>query len=50
MTSRTGALIAQRAEAKRERDFRRADEIRAQLAGEGVVLEDTKEGVRWKRH
>ncbi|HEY6344658.1 MAG TPA: cysteine--tRNA ligase [Bryobacteraceae bacterium] len=43
------ALIAQRAEAKRARDFRRADEIRAQLAGEGVVLEDTKEGVRWKR-
>jgi cysteinyl-tRNA synthetase len=43
------ALIAQRAEAKRARDFRRSDEIRAQLAGAGVVLEDTKEGVRWKR-
>ncbi|HLH44224.1 MAG TPA: cysteine--tRNA ligase [Bryobacteraceae bacterium] len=43
------ALIAERASAKRARDFRRADEIRAQLAAQGVALEDTKEGVRWKR-
>src|SRR5579883_1460541 len=43
------ALIPERASAKRARDFRRADEIRAQLAAQGVALEDTKEGVRWKR-
>src|SRR5215471_7461884 len=41
------ALIAERAAAKRARDFRRADEIRSQLAAQGVVLEDTKEAVRW---
>ncbi|HEY7335111.1 MAG TPA: cysteine--tRNA ligase [Bryobacteraceae bacterium] len=43
------ALIEERAAAKRARDFKRSDEIRAQLAGQGIVLEDTKEGVRWKR-
>jgi len=35
--------------AKRARDFTRADAIRAQLADEGIVLEDTAQGVRWKR-
>ncbi len=43
------ALIAQRNAAKKSRDFARADQIRADLAGQGVILEDTKEGVRWKR-
>ncbi|MCU1339453.1 MAG: cysteinyl-tRNA synthetase [Bryobacterales bacterium] len=43
------ALIAERAAAKKSRDFTRSDEIRAQLAAQGVILEDTKEGVRWKR-
>src|SRR5215469_12744980 len=43
------ALIAERVSAKRARDFRRADEIRSQLAKQAIVLEDTKEGVRWKR-
>lgn len=43
------ALIAERTTAKKARNFARADEIRAQLAGQGIVLEDTKEGVRWKR-
>lgn len=42
-------LIDERQEARRRRDFGRADEIRDQLAGRGVVLEDTKDGVRWKR-
>jgi cysteinyl-tRNA synthetase len=42
-------LIAQRAAAKKARDFARADEIRNRLAEQGVILEDTKEGVRWKR-
>jgi cysteinyl-tRNA synthetase len=43
------ALIAERAAAKKSRNFGRSDEIRAQLAAQGVILEDTKEGVRWKR-
>ena len=43
------ALIAERAAAKKSRNFARADEVRAQLAAQGVILEDTKEGVRWKR-
>src|SRR5690242_9119132 len=42
------ALIAERTAAKKSRNFARADEIRAQLASQGVILEDTKEGVRWK--
>jgi cysteinyl-tRNA synthetase len=43
------ALITERAQAKKVRQFARADEIREQLAGKGIVLEDTKEGTRWKR-
>jgi cysteinyl-tRNA synthetase len=42
-------LIDERQEARRRRDFGRADEIRDELAGRGIVLEDTKDGVRWKR-
>jgi len=43
------ALIEQRTQAKKQRDFARADAIRAQLARDGIVLEDTAQGVRWKR-
>ena len=43
------ALVTERAAAKKSRNFTRADEVRAQLSSAGVVLEDTKEGVRWKR-
>jgi cysteinyl-tRNA synthetase len=43
------ALVAERTAAKKSRDFVRADQIRADLAVRGVILEDTKEGVRWKR-
>ena len=42
-------LIAERQAARKERDFRRADEIRAELLEKGIVLEDTREGVKWKR-
>jgi cysteinyl-tRNA synthetase len=42
-------LIAQRQAAKKTRDFARADEIRNELASAGIILEDTKDGVRWKR-
>jgi cysteinyl-tRNA synthetase len=43
------SLIDERQEARRRRDFARADEIRDQLAARGITLEDTKGGVRWKR-
>jgi cysteinyl-tRNA synthetase len=42
-------LIAERAAAKKLRDFARADRIRNELVEKGVVLEDTKDGIRWKR-
>ena len=43
------ALIEERQEARRDRNFARSDEIRDLLAEKGIVLEDTKDGVRWKR-
>ena len=43
------AQVAQRNAAKKARDFAGADQIRKQLAEKGIILEDTKEGVRWKR-
>ncbi|HYO63180.1 MAG TPA: cysteine--tRNA ligase [Pyrinomonadaceae bacterium] len=43
------SLIDERQEARRRRDFARADEIRDQLAARGITLEDTRDGVRWKR-
>ncbi len=46
---RIQSLIDERIAAKKARDFARADAIRDQLAGEGILLEDTAQGVRWKR-
>jgi len=43
------ALIAERQNARHDRNFARSDEIRDLLAEKGIILEDTKEGVRWKR-
>jgi cysteinyl-tRNA synthetase len=43
------AAIAERQQAKKARNFARADEIRATLEQKGVLLEDSKDGVRWKR-
>jgi cysteinyl-tRNA synthetase len=43
------ALVAERDVAKKRRDFARADQIRKQLAEKGIVIEDSKEGTRWKR-
>jgi cysteinyl-tRNA synthetase len=43
------AKVAERNAAKKAKDFARADQIRQELATQGIILEDTKEGVRWKR-
>ncbi len=43
------ALIEERHDARNNRDFARSDEIRDELAEKGIILEDTKDGVRWKR-
>lgn len=42
-------LIAERQAARKARDFARADAIRQQLLDMGIILEDTREGVKWKR-
>ncbi len=43
------ALIEERNQARRTRNFARADAIRKELLEKGIILEDSKEGVRWKR-
>ena len=43
------ALIAERQAARKAKDFAKADEIRDQLLAMGIVLDDTSEGVKWKR-
>jgi cysteinyl-tRNA synthetase len=43
------ALIAERNTARKQRNFKRSDEIRDELAAKGIVIEDSKDGVRWKR-
>lgn len=43
------ALIEERTAAKKARNFARADGIRAELLEKGITLEDTKDGIRWKR-
>jgi cysteinyl-tRNA synthetase len=43
------AKVAERNAAKKSKDFARADQVRKDLAAVGIILEDTKEGVRWKR-
>jgi cysteinyl-tRNA synthetase len=49
LDSEVQAMLDERQEARRRRDFGRADEIRRELADRGIILEDTKDGVRWKR-
>ena len=49
LDSEIEALIAERQAARKAKNFARADEIRDQLAGMGITLLDTREGVKWKR-
>jgi cysteinyl-tRNA synthetase len=42
-------LIAEREKARRSKDFARADQIREGLRRKGIALEDSKDGVRWRR-
>ena len=42
-------LIEERQQARKDKNFARADEIRNSLLEQGIILEDTREGVRWKR-
>jgi cysteinyl-tRNA synthetase len=43
------ALLAEREQARRSRNFARSDSIRKELAALGILIEDSKEGARWKR-
>lgn len=43
------ALIEERTAARKAKNFARADEIRDELLNKGIILEDTREGVKWKR-
>jgi cysteinyl-tRNA synthetase len=47
--SEVESMIAERTAAKKARNFARADQVREQLLEQGIILEDTKSGVRWKR-
>ena len=43
------ALIEERQAARKEKNFKRADEIRDMLLEKGIILEDTRQGVKWKK-
>jgi cysteinyl-tRNA synthetase len=47
-TSEIEELINERTNAKKSKDFAKADEIRAKLLDMGVIIEDTREGVKWR--
>ncbi len=49
LDSEIEALIEERTVARKNKDFKRADEIRDQLKAMGIVLEDTPQGVKWSR-
>ena len=48
LDSEIEALIEERKQARKNKDFARSDEIRDQLAAQGIVLEDTPQGVKWR--
>jgi cysteinyl-tRNA synthetase len=43
------AMVSERGEAKKARDFQRADRLRDELGKAGIVLEDSAQGTRWRR-
>ncbi|MCH6554705.1 MAG: cysteine--tRNA ligase, partial [Acidobacteria bacterium] len=47
--SQVEQLLAERRQARASRDFARSDQIRQELANGGIIVEDTRDGVRWKR-
>lgn len=49
LDSHIEAWIEERQTARKNKDFKRSDEIRDMLKSQGILLEDTREGVRWKR-
>ena len=49
LDSQIEELIQERQEARKAKNFARADEIRDTLLAQGILLEDTREGVKWKR-
>ena len=49
LDSEIESLIRERQEARKAKNFARADEIRDQLLEKGIILEDTREGVKWKK-
>jgi cysteinyl-tRNA synthetase len=49
LDERVEALIEERQAARKAKNFKRADEIRDELKAEGIVLEDTPQGVKWRR-
>ena len=48
MEARINALVGERDEARRAKNWQRSDELRAELAALGVTVEDTAAGARWK--
>ncbi len=48
-TAKIEAMIAERTAAKKNKDFAKADEIRNKLSEMGIIIEDTREGVKWKK-
>ena len=49
LDSEIQALIDERQDARKNKNFVRADELRNQLTELGIILEDTKDGLRWRR-
>ena len=49
LDSEIEALIEERSAARKAKNFARADEIRNELLEKGIILEDTRQGVTWKR-
>ena len=49
LTAYVEEQIALRKEAKKAKDFAKADAIRNELAAKGIILEDTREGVKWRK-